>query len=150
MKEKSSQIVQSIDRPFFGYNCCFETGVLFHSCGLEVEFDGDLMKEKTAGIKWEKKQEAIAELNISDLTNAANSHVEALVETLALGGDYKAIHYATPEGLIIGIDAGIEVTAIKIKDEFGKEMTLIINLVDKITATKSGKRRFVISKISNL
>jgi len=64
LKEKIKETLPQLKRPFFAYNCCFERGVLFHSCDLDIGFEGDLMKEKTPGVKWEKKEEAIVELNI--------------------------------------------------------------------------------------
>lgn len=74
LKEKSLRIIESLKKPFFGYNCNFETGVLFHSCGLQIEFDGDLMKEKVAGVKWENKREACTELNISNYDDPFNGN----------------------------------------------------------------------------
>lgn len=63
--QKSIALLDSLERPFLAYNCCFEMGVLYHSCGLRIKFDGDLMKEKVQGIKWENKREACAELGVS-------------------------------------------------------------------------------------
>jgi len=74
LKEKSTQILRTLKKPFFGYNCCFEKGVLFHSCGLTIEFDGDLMKEKIRGVKWENKQEAVAELGIPNYDDPFNGN----------------------------------------------------------------------------
>jgi len=73
-----------------------------------------------------------ADLDISDLSNAANEHIEAVAETLALGGDYKAVHYATPEGFIIGLDIGLEVTAIKIDDDFKDALSIMGNNIDDV------------------
>jgi len=72
LKEKSSKIIHSLEKPFFAYNCCFEMGGLFYSCGLKIEFDGDLMKEKVVGVKWENKREACVELGISNYNDPFN------------------------------------------------------------------------------
>jgi len=68
LKEKIKETLPQLERPFYAYNCCFERGVLFHSCGVDISFEGDLMKEKTPDVKWEKKEEAIVKLNIQNMT----------------------------------------------------------------------------------
>jgi len=80
LKEKIKEIFLQLKRPFYAYNCCFEIGVLFHSCGLNVSFEGDLMKEKKPGVKWEKKEEAVVELNVSKYDDPFNGDgVECLI-----------------------------------------------------------------------
>lgn len=64
--KKSLELLANLDRPFFAYNCCFEMGVFYHSCGLKIKFDGELMKEKVQGVKWENKREACSELGVSN------------------------------------------------------------------------------------
>jgi len=93
LKNKSSQIIRSLEKPFFGYNCCFEMGVLFHSCGLEIEFDGDLMKEKVAGVKWENKQEAVAELSIPHYDDPFNDNGKKCLLAWQNGEWKKAIKH---------------------------------------------------------
>jgi len=59
LKTKSAQIVPTLQRPLFAFNCSFERGVLFHSCGAGVEFDGEL------NIKmFEKKKHVVSLLRI--------------------------------------------------------------------------------------
>ena len=72
LKENCSKLIHSLEKPFFAYNCGFEMGVLHHACGLKIEFDGDLMKEKVVGVKWENKREACAELGISNYGDPFN------------------------------------------------------------------------------
>ena len=67
--------------------------------------------------------QAFADLDLTGLIGTANEDIKAVIKTFALGGDYKAVHYATPEGLIIGLDVGIEITAIKIDDKFKNALT---------------------------
>lgn len=53
------EIIGSLERPFYAFNSEFETGVLFHHAGLEVEFDGELNSKK-----YESKKEVVGQLNI--------------------------------------------------------------------------------------
>jgi hypothetical protein len=93
LKKQSSEIIRNLERPFFGYNCCFEMGVLFHSLGLEVKFDGDLMKEKVAGVKWEKKQEAVTELGIPKYDDPFNGNGKHCSSAWLKGEWKKAIKH---------------------------------------------------------
>ena len=72
IREQSSSIIQNLEKPFFAFNCCFEMGVLYHFCGLKLEFDGELMEKKMIGIKWENKREACAKLRISNYDDPFN------------------------------------------------------------------------------
>jgi hypothetical protein len=36
------QIVPRLDKPLYAFNTVYERGVLYHSCGLVVDFDGEL------------------------------------------------------------------------------------------------------------
>ena len=74
------------------------------------------------------------DLDISTLVDAGNKEIKTVIETFALGGDYKAVHYATPEGLIIGLDVGLEVTAIKVSDDFKNALSAMGNVTDDIPA----------------
>jgi hypothetical protein len=73
-----------------------------------------------------------ADLDISTLVDAGNSDIKTIVETFALGGDYKAVHYATPEGMILGVDVGIEITAINVSDDFKNALAVTGNSSDDI------------------
>lgn len=54
LKEMTANIVESLERPFFAFNCEFESGVWFHHIGIEVIFDGELQRWK-----YESKKEAV-------------------------------------------------------------------------------------------
>ena len=71
--------------------------------------------------------QAFADLDLTELIGTANEDIRSVIKTFALGGDYKAIHYAAPEGLVIGLDVGIEITAIKIDDKFKDALTKMGN-----------------------
>ena len=61
LQEIVLKILPKLERPFYAFNCCFETGVLFHAWGIEILFDYELNKEK-----WESKRNAVRKLNISN------------------------------------------------------------------------------------
>ena len=58
--------------------------------------------------------------NVSALTNDS---VEALLKTIALGADHRAYMPASPLGMIIGLDVGLDVTGINVSDEFRQAMS---------------------------
>ena len=49
------EIVPGLERPLYAFNCDYERGVLFHSCEIALDFDGELNKEK-----FESKKHAVA------------------------------------------------------------------------------------------
>lgn len=88
LNKKTSTIINSLDKPFFAYNCGFEMGVLYHSCGLKIEFNGDLMKEKVIDVKWENKREACAELGVSNYGDPLNGF-GGRCSSVWLNGNYE-------------------------------------------------------------
>jgi len=54
-------IFESLKRPYFAFNCNFESGVWFHHVGLKIDFDGELQGEA-----FESKRNAILRLKISN------------------------------------------------------------------------------------
>lgn len=93
LKEKIKETLPQLERPFYAYNCCFERGVLFHSCGVDISFEGDLMKEKTPGVKWEKKEEAIVKLNIPKYGDPFNGDGTGCLIAWQKGDVEKAIKH---------------------------------------------------------
>ena len=59
LKQKTIEIINNLQRPFYSFNCDFESGVWFHHLGIQVEFDGELTKEK-----FEKKADTVRQLKI--------------------------------------------------------------------------------------
>ena len=51
------QLVPQLRKLLFAFNCSFEKGLLFHSCGIILDFDGELNQEM-----YEGKGDAIAKL----------------------------------------------------------------------------------------
>jgi hypothetical protein len=46
LKQKIIEVLPRLKTPLYAFNCEFETGVLFHSCGQKVKFDCELNQEK--------------------------------------------------------------------------------------------------------
>jgi hypothetical protein len=59
LRLKTPSIVQGMERPFYAFNCNFESGVLFHHAGLQIDFEGELQGEP-----FERKKDAIMQLRI--------------------------------------------------------------------------------------
>ena len=59
LKEKTEDIIDSLERPFYAFNTEFEIGVLFYELGKEINFEGELQKEK-----YESKVNAVRDLGI--------------------------------------------------------------------------------------
>jgi hypothetical protein len=59
LRLKTTQIFKELDKPFYAFNCNFESGVLFHHAGLQIDFDGELQD-----VPFERKKDAILRLRI--------------------------------------------------------------------------------------
>ena len=59
LNKKVAEIISSLERPFYAFNTDFERGVLFYELGKEIDFDGELNKEK-----YEPKADAVRDLGI--------------------------------------------------------------------------------------
>jgi hypothetical protein len=59
LKLKTLEIFPALKRPFYAFNCNFESGVWFHHVGIEINFDGELQGEP-----YESKKNAILKLRI--------------------------------------------------------------------------------------
>jgi hypothetical protein len=55
------EIFTSLKRPFYAFNCNFESGVWFNLTGIQIKFDGELQGEP-----FESKKNAILKLKISN------------------------------------------------------------------------------------
>lgn len=67
LKATVAQIVPTLRKPLYAFNCCFEQGVLFHSCGITINFDGELNEER-----YEPKKDAVASLGIENYDDPFN------------------------------------------------------------------------------
>jgi hypothetical protein len=59
LKLMTSEIFSVLKRPFYAFNCNFESGVWFHHVGIQINFDGELQGEP-----FESKKNAILRLKI--------------------------------------------------------------------------------------
>ncbi len=59
LRERTGMIIDSLDRPFYAFNCEFERSVLFYELGKEIDFGGELNREK-----YESKLDAVRNLGI--------------------------------------------------------------------------------------
>lgn len=59
LQADTDRILQGLQRPFFAFNCAFESSVWFHHIGIRIVFDGELQK-----YRFEPKREAIKVLAI--------------------------------------------------------------------------------------
>ena len=46
LKGKIVEIIDSLQRPFYAFNCDFERSVLFYELGKEIDFDGELQEDR--------------------------------------------------------------------------------------------------------
>jgi len=58
LRERIEKIIDSLERPFYAFNCGFETGVLFCELGREIYFDGELQEA------YESKRKVVRNLDI--------------------------------------------------------------------------------------
>jgi hypothetical protein len=61
LKLMTPQIFGALPRPYYAFNCNFESGVWFHHTGVKIDFDGELQDEP-----YESKKNAILRLKISN------------------------------------------------------------------------------------
>jgi hypothetical protein len=60
-KKVHDVIIDNLEKPFYAFNCDFERGVCFHHIGKEIDFGGELNKEK-----YESKAAAVRDLRIDN------------------------------------------------------------------------------------
>jgi hypothetical protein len=61
LRLKTAEIFAGLERPYYAFNCNFESGVWFHHAGVQIDFDGELQGEP-----FESKKNAILRLRISN------------------------------------------------------------------------------------
>lgn len=62
-----AQLIPKLEKPLYAFQCCFEQGVLYHSLGIIINFDGELNREK-----YEWKGTAVASLGIENYDDPFN------------------------------------------------------------------------------
>lgn len=68
LKEHITDILPSLNRPLFAFQSRFERGVFHHSCGIQIEFEGELNKET-----FEWKGYACSDLKIPNYADPFNN-----------------------------------------------------------------------------
>ena len=58
LKEKTKDIIDSLERPFYAFNCEFESSVLSYELDKEIDFDGELQEDR------ESKARVVRDLDI--------------------------------------------------------------------------------------
>jgi len=61
LRVRTPEILATLERPYYAFNCEFESGVWFHHAGIELHFDGELQGEK-----YESKKNAVKVLKIAN------------------------------------------------------------------------------------
>lgn len=59
LQEVTKEILESLERPFYAFNCGFESSVWFNQIGIKIDFTGELQ-----GFRFEYKKDAVATLKI--------------------------------------------------------------------------------------
>lgn len=61
MKKFLVNFIPSLNRPFYAFNCEFESSVLYHFCNINIDFDHELNSKK-----YESKRDAVRRLGIDN------------------------------------------------------------------------------------
>jgi hypothetical protein len=83
-----AQLIPSLEKPLYAFQCCFEQGVLYHSLGIIIKFDGELNRDKR---EW--KGNAVASLNIENHDDPFNNIGRECKEALEKGNTELAIKH---------------------------------------------------------
>jgi len=67
---------------------------------------------------------AISSISVTDLSTLTTTSVSSLLQTAALGLDHRDYQPATPLGMMLGVDIGVDVTAISVPTAFTTALSL--------------------------
>jgi hypothetical protein len=59
LRKLTPRIFQTLARPYYSFNCNFDSGVLYHHIGIQIDFEGELQN-----VEFERKKDAILSLRI--------------------------------------------------------------------------------------
>jgi hypothetical protein len=59
LRLKTPELFRELEKPYYAFNCNFESGVWFHQVGMQIDFEGELQGED-----FERKKDAILKLKI--------------------------------------------------------------------------------------
>lgn len=74
---------QNLMEPFYAFNCEFESGVVFHSCELTLDF------YELNSKKYERKRDVVRELGIESYHDPFDGDGKKCMEAWLLGGDIE-------------------------------------------------------------
>lgn len=80
-----------------------------------------------AGIGFVPSGWAVETFTINDVTNLTNSAAEDLIKTIAVGADHRPYSSASPLGLAIGLEIGVDVTVIPVPSSFTNALQTVGN-----------------------
>jgi hypothetical protein len=83
LRSEIIELIPSLERPLFAFNCHFEQGVLNHYCSVKVQFDGELTREK-----FEPKRRVVKEMGLSNYEDPFFDDGNKCKHSW-LNGDYK-------------------------------------------------------------
>lgn len=86
LRAETQKLIDSLERPFYAFNCNFESGVLFHELGKTIDFDGELQR-----YRGESKGNARAELYIPNYDDPFNDVGKLCMKAWEAGEFEKAI-----------------------------------------------------------
>jgi len=87
-KDAVAQIVPTLRKPLYAFQCCFERGVLYHSWGINIDFDGELNMDK-----YEWKGTTVASLGIPNYDDPFNDVGRKCKEALEKGNTELSIRH---------------------------------------------------------
>lgn len=88
LEQKIIEVLSGLKKPFYAFNCEFEVGVLFHSCGQKVRFDYELNQEK-----FESKGGVVRLLGINSYDDPFNDVGRLCAEAWLRGEIKKCIRH---------------------------------------------------------
>lgn len=86
LQEMTKVIMDGLKRPFYAFNCAFESSVWFHHIGIKVDFDGELQK-----FRYEYKKDAVASLRIPNYDDPFHDEGVKCIEAWNSGNVKHAI-----------------------------------------------------------
>jgi hypothetical protein len=87
-KDAVAQVIPKLMKPLYAFQCCFEQGVLYHSWGITINFDGELNKDK-----YEPKGDVVASLGIENYGDPFNDIGRRCKEALEKGDTESSIRH---------------------------------------------------------
>jgi hypothetical protein len=88
LNQKTEELIDLLQRPFYAFNCNFERSVWFHQLGKRIDLDGELQR-----YRGESKRNARAELNIPNYGDPFNDNGYLCMKAWEAGEFDNAINH---------------------------------------------------------